>query len=190
LTNTTTGLAARLRQRADALDAAERQKEVQAAAVNDILSFAYGAFLASRHSARCDSAFRAAVQAHKDVTGFKGRFDKASDEYQAMLVATDPVYRRLELARRLEKHVKSLLSEAWRKADLKVDEADFWSVTARMPLDAETFLRDYRDEHQAVAESIREAEADLDGDQELALRRADGNAQAAVELLAEAGITA
>ncbi len=184
------GLAARLRERADALEAAAPQEKVQAAAMNDILSFAYSAFLAARHSARCDSAFREAVQAHKDATGFEGRFDKASDEYQAMLIATDPAYRRLELARRLEKHVKSRLAEAWRKADLKINDSDFWSVTARMPLDAETFLRDYCDENRAIAESIRESEADLDGDEDVVLRRADGNARAATELLVEAGITA
>ena len=185
--NAKKGLAARLRQRAGELDAAERQERAQAAALSGVMSLAYGVFLAGRHRARCELDFRAAVQHHKDSIGFKGRFDKTSDEYAIMLLATDPVYRRLEIARRLEKYVKALLSEEWGNADLTINDADFWSVSARMQqVDAEEFLRDFHEENQAVASGIREAH--LDGEGELTLRRAEANAEAAAELLAEVGI--
>lgn len=181
------GLAARLRQRADELDAAERQERAQADALNKVMSHCYTAFLAGRHRARCELDFRAAVQHHKDSIGFKGRFDKDSDEYANMLLATDPVYRRLEIARRLEKHAKALLSKAWRDADLMVNEADFWSMSVRMQqVDAEGFLRDYCEENRVAAADIRESESGEED--ELALRRAEANAQAAADLMAEVGI--
>jgi hypothetical protein len=183
------GLAARLRQRADELDAAERHEREQAAAMGDVMSFAYSVFLARRHSARREIDFRAAVQSYKDLISFKGRFVKGSDEWHAMLAATDPVYRRLELARHFEKHAKGLLTKAWRAAGLRLDDASFWGVAARMKqVDAEGFLREYLEKNRAAADIFIECDAgDEDG---TALRRAQANAQAAAELLAEIGIAA
>lgn len=184
---TKTGLAARLRQRANELDAAERQERAQAAALNGVMSLAYGAFLAGRHRACCELAFRAAVQNHKDLIGFKGRFEKGGDEWNVMLAATDPVYRRLEIARHLEKHAKNLLLKAWRDADLEVDEADFWGMSGRVPIDVEGFLRDYFAANSLIVTNLRDA--GLDDEEELSLRRAEANAQAATDLMAEVGIT-
>ena len=186
-TNIKKGFAARLRQRADELDAADRLERTHAAALEAVKSLAFGMFLAGRHRSRCELNFRAAVQHHKDLIGFKGRFEKGSDEWQAMLAATDPVYRRLEIARHLEKHAKTLLLKAWRDADLKADEADFWGMSGRVPIDVEGFLRDYSAENSLIAANLRDA--GLDDEEELSLRRAEANAQAAADLMAEVGIT-
>lgn len=188
MTPKTTGLAARLRQRADELDAAERQERAQAAALDRVKSFAYSNFLAGRHRARCELDFRAAVQRHKDMLGLQGRLKKGSDEWNAMLAATDPVYRRLEIARHLEKYIKGLLTKAWRDADLKADEADFWGMSGRLSIDVQGFLRDYFAENSLIVSNFRDA--GLDDEEELSLRRAEANAQAAADLMAEVGITA
>lgn len=184
--NTKKGLAARLRQRADELDAAERLERTQAAALDGVKSLAFGMFLAGRHRSRCELDFRAAVQHYKDRLGFEGRFEKDSDEWHAMLAATDPVYRRLEIARHLEKHAKTLLLKAWRDADLKADEADFWSMSGRVPIDVEGFLRDYFAENCLIVSNLRDA--GLEDEEELPLRRAEANAEAATDLMAEVGI--
>ena len=182
------GLATRLRQRADELDAAECRERMQAAALERVMSLAYGAFLAGRHRAGCEKDCRAAVHHHKDELGFTGRFDKGSEEWHAMLAATDPVYRRLEVARHMEKHAKSLMTKAWCDADLKINESDFWAVSERMPFNASSFLRGYCEENRLVAAGIREA--GLDDEETVSLRRAEANAQVAADLMAEVGITA
>lgn len=172
------GLAARLRQRADEFDAAERREHEQATALDSVKSLAYGVFIAGLHRARCEIDFRTDVQRHKDAVGFKGRFEKNSDEWHAMLAATDPVYRRLEIARHLEKHTKGLLLQAWRVADLKADESDFWAMANRMPVDATVFLCNYLTKNRLIVE------ADAEDDQE-GMRRAEANAAAAEELMFE-----
>ncbi|MDM0018381.1 hypothetical protein [Variovorax saccharolyticus] len=148
---------------------------------------AYANFLAGRHRASCELGFRAAVQHHKDSIGFKGRFAKGSDEWNAMLAATDPVYRRLEIARHLEKHTKGLLTKAWRDADLNADESDFWGMSARMQVDASEFLRAYREKNDLIAADARDV--GLADEEVLSMRRAEANAQAASELMADIGIT-
>lgn len=180
----TQALVARMSQRA-----ADREHRKQAAALGNMKSLALGLFIAGRHRARCELKFAAAVQRHKDEIGFKGRrFEKDSVEWHAMLAATDPVYRRLEIARHLEKHAKALLTKAWHDADLKADETDFWDMSDRMSVDASAFLLDYCATNRLTVANIREA--GLEDEEEVSLRRAEANAQAAAELMAEAGISA
>jgi len=168
------GLAARSRQRAQA-DALARVK-----------SLAYDMFIAGRHRARCELDFGAAVQQYKDGLGFKGRFVKGSDAWSAMLAATDPVYRRLEIARHLEKHAQTLLIEAWRDAHLEADEADFWSMSDGMSVDASAFLLDYYETNRLTVTDLRDT--GLEDEEGMTIRRAEANTQAAADLMAEVGI--
>ena len=182
------GCTTEARQRAAKGSTIKSRERAQNAALNRLSSLAYGLFLAGRHREACQKDFRVAVQQYKDVHGFKGRFDKDSDEWNAMLVATDAVYRRLEIARHLEKHIKGLLTKAWRDAELNADEADFWGMSARMQVDAPEFLRAYRERNYLIAADARDA--GLADEEVLRIRRADANAQAASVLLADIGITA
>lgn len=182
------GLATRLRHLADELEASERKDCAEDAALSGVMSLAFSAFLAGRHRARCEVNFRAAVQHHKDLIHFSGRFVKGSAGWDEMLLATDPVYRRLEVARHLEKRARSLLIKAWRDADLNADESDFWGMTARMVVDGEELLLDYFAENRLIVANIREA--GMEDEEAVSLRRAEANAQAAADLMAEVGINA